>query len=67
MWFLETRYWNYPPSVLENHAFPNRLMIGTDHHTPNAGDLGMIIVGASGLDASKTMTGLPWELIYPKK
>ena len=53
--------------VLENYAFPGGLMIGTDSHTPNAGGLGMIAVGVGGIDAAQTMTGLPWELLYPKR
>ena len=42
-------------------------MIGTDSHTPNAGGLGMIAVGVGGLDAAEVMSGLPWELLYPKR
>ena len=53
--------------VLENYAFPGGLMIGTDSHTPNAGGLGMIAIGVGGLDAAETMTGMSWELLYPKK
>lgn len=53
--------------VLENYAFPGGLMIGTDSHTPNAGGLGMLAIGVGGLDAAETMTGLPWELLYPKR
>ena len=53
--------------VLENYAFPGGLMIGTDSHTPNAGGLGMIAIGVGGLDATETMAGLPWELLYPKR
>ncbi len=34
--------------VLENYAFPGGMMIGTDSHTPNAGGLGMVAVGAAG-------------------
>ena len=53
--------------VLENYAFPGGLMIGTDSHTPNAGGLGMIAIGVGGLDAAEVMTGMPWELLYPKR
>jgi len=31
--------------VLENYAFPGKLIIGTDSHTPNAGGLGSCAVG----------------------
>ena len=53
--------------VLENYAFPGGLMIGTDSHTPNAGGLGMIAIGVGGLDAAEVMSGMPWELLYPKR
>ena len=52
--------------VLENYAFPGGMMIGTDSHTPNAGGLGMIAIGVGGADAVDVMTGIPWELQWPK-
>src|SRR5262245_18563612 len=52
--------------VLENYAFPGGMMIGTDSHTPNAGGLGMIVIGVGGADAVDVMAGLPWELKMPK-
>jgi aconitate hydratase len=53
--------------VLESYAFPGGFIIGTDSHTPNAGGLGMIAIGVGGLDAAEVMSGLPWELLYPKR
>ncbi|NIK73987.1 aconitate hydratase [Thermonema lapsum] len=52
--------------VLENYAFPGGMMIGTDSHTPNAGGLGMIAIGVGGADAVDVMTGMAWELLFPK-
>ncbi|MDR3180449.1 MAG: aconitate hydratase [Prevotellaceae bacterium] len=52
--------------VLENYAFPGGMMIGTDSHTPNAGGLGMIAVGAGGADAVDVMSGMEWELKMPE-
>lgn len=52
--------------VLENHAFPGGLLIGTDSHTPNAGGLGMLAVGVGGADAAEVMLGMPLELLDPK-
>ncbi len=52
--------------VLENYAFPGGMMIGTDSHTPNAGGLGMIAIGVGGADAVDVMSGMPWELKFPK-
>ncbi|MGQ0524361.1 MAG: aconitase family protein, partial [Betaproteobacteria bacterium] len=53
--------------VLENYAFPGELIIGTDSHTPNAGGLGACAVGVGGADAVETISGLPWEVLYPKR
>jgi len=52
--------------LLENHAVPGGLMIGTDSHTPNAGGLGMIAIGVGGADAAEVMAGLPWETTAPR-
>ena len=52
--------------VLENYAFPGGMMIGTDSHTVNAGGLGMIAIGVGGADAVDVMTGIGWELKFPK-
>ncbi len=52
--------------VLENYAFPGGMMIGTDSHTPNAGGLGMVAVGVGGGDAIDVMTGLPFNLRWPR-
>src|SRR5207244_213846 len=51
--------------VLENYAFPGGMMIGTDSHTPNAGGLGMIAIGAGGGDAVDVMSGWPFNLRAP--
>lgn len=52
--------------VLENHAFPGGLMIGTDSHTPNAGGLGMLAIGVGGADAVDVMAGLAWGVTLPE-
>jgi len=52
--------------LLENYAFPGGLMIGTDSHTVNAGGLGMLAIGVGGADAVDVMSGMAWELKFPK-
>jgi len=52
--------------ILENYAFPGGMMIGTDSHTVNAGGLGMIAIGVGGADAVDVMSGMGWELKFPK-
>ncbi|MBL4720652.1 MAG: aconitate hydratase [Alphaproteobacteria bacterium] len=53
--------------ILENYAFPGALIIGTDSHTPNAGGLGACAIGVGGADAVEVISGLPWELLYPRR
>jgi aconitate hydratase len=52
--------------VLEQHAFPGAMIIGTDSHTPNGGGIGMIAIGVGGADAVDVMTGFPWNVRWPK-
>ncbi|MGO9195580.1 MAG: aconitate hydratase [Acidimicrobiales bacterium] len=52
--------------LLENYAFPGGMMIGTDSHTPNAGGLGMVAIGVGGGDAIDVMTGLSFNVLWPK-
>ena len=51
--------------ILEQYAYPGGMMIGADSHTPNAGGLGMIAIGAGGADIVEVMAGLPWGLRMP--
>lgn len=53
--------------VLEQYAYPGCLVIGTDSHTPNGGGLAMAAIGVGGADAAETMSGLAWEVKYPKR
>jgi len=53
-------------TILENYAFPGGMMIGTDSHTVNAGGLGMLAIGVGGADAVDVMSGMAWELKFPK-
>ncbi len=52
--------------ILENYAFPGGMMIGTDSHTVNAGGLAMVAIGVGGADAVDVMSGMAWELRFPK-
>lgn len=53
--------------ILENYAFPGAMIIATDSHTPNGGGLGACASGVGGADAVEVISGLPWELLYPKR
>ena len=51
---------------LERFAVPGQTLIGSDSHTPTAGGLGMLAVGAGGLDVAAAMAGEPLYLTMPE-
>jgi len=51
---------------LERFAQPGKTLLGSDSHTPTAGGLGMIAIGAGGLDVAVAMGGGPFYLTTPK-
>ena len=51
---------------LERFAVPGQTLLGSDSHTPTAGGLGMIAIGAGGLDVAVAMGGGPFYLTMPK-
>lgn len=51
---------------LERFARPGATLLGSDSHTPTAGGMGMIAIGAGGLDVAVAMGGGPFYLTCPK-
>ncbi len=51
---------------LERFGKPGKTLLGSDSHTPTAGGLGMIGIGAGGLDVAVAMSGEPFYLTCPK-
>jgi aconitate hydratase len=51
---------------LERFGIPGQTLIGSDSHTPTCGGLGMIAIGAGGLDVALAMGGDPFYLSMPK-
>ncbi|MGE5589272.1 MAG: aconitate hydratase [Bacillota bacterium] len=51
---------------LERFAAPGKTMLGSDSHTPTAGGMGMIAIGAGGLDVAVAMGGGAFYLAAPK-
>jgi len=51
---------------LERFAVPGMTLLGSDSHTPTAGGLGMIAMGAGGLDVAVAMGGGPFYLPCPR-
>ena len=51
---------------LERFAAPGKTLLGSDSHTPTAGGLGMVAIGAGGLDVALAMAGQPFYLRLPE-
>ena len=51
---------------LERFAVPGKTLIGSDSHTPTAGGIGMLAMGAGGLDVAVAMGGGAYYITMPK-
>src|ERR687893_2634172 len=50
---------------MERFAKPGDIMVGADSHTPTSGALGMVAIGAGGLDVAVAMAGYPFAIACP--
>ncbi|MGN0648289.1 MAG: aconitate hydratase [Oscillospiraceae bacterium] len=51
---------------LERYGIPGKTLIGSDSHTPTGGGLGMLAIGAGGLDVAVAMGGGAYYITCPK-
>ena len=51
---------------LERFAIPGKTLIGSDSHTPTAGGIGMLAMGAGGLDVAVAMGGGTYYITMPR-
>ncbi len=51
---------------LERFGVPGMTLLGSDSHTPTGGGIGMLAIGAGGLDVAVAMGGGPYYLTMPK-
>ncbi len=50
---------------LERFGKPGKTLLGSDSHTPTGGGIGMVAIGAGGLDVAVAMAGGPFYLTCP--
>jgi aconitate hydratase len=54
------------PVHMERFGIPGRTLLGSDSHTPAAGALGMLAMGAGGLEVALAMAGEPIYIQMPR-
>jgi aconitate hydratase len=54
------------PLHMERFGIPGKTLLGSDSHTCAAGSLGMLAIGAGGLEVAMAMGGEPFYLTMPK-
>lgn len=54
------------PVHMERFGIPGKTMVGSDSHTPASGSLGMLALGAGGLDVAFVMVGEPLYIKMPQ-
>jgi len=54
------------PVHQERFGIPGKTMLGSDSHTPAAGAIGMLAIGAGGLEVALAMAGEPFHMSMPE-
>jgi aconitate hydratase len=66
IWFSRAGNGVSHPVHMERFGQPGRTLLGSDSHTPAAGALGMLAMGAGGLEVAQAMAGRPYRLRMPE-
>jgi aconitate hydratase len=66
IWFSRPGNGVSHPVHMQHFGKPGRTLLGSDSHTPAAGSLGMLAIGAGGLDVAMAIAGHPFYLTMPK-
>ena len=66
VWFSRPGNGVSHPLHMEYFGRPGKTMVGSDSHTCAAGALGMLAIGAGGLEVAMAMAGHPFYIIMPK-
>ncbi len=54
------------PVHMQRFGIPGKTLLGSDSHTCAAGSLGMLAIGAGGLEVAMAMAGEPFHLVMPR-
>ncbi|MGD8495345.1 MAG: aconitate hydratase [Gemmatimonadales bacterium] len=54
------------PVHMQRFGIPGKSLLGSDSHTPAAGSLGMLAMGAGGLEVALAMAGEPYHIKMPE-
>ena len=65
IWFSRPGNGVSHPIHMQRFGVPGKTLLGSDSHTPAAGSLGMLAMGAGGLDVAMAMAGQPFNLRMP--
>ena len=65
IWFSRPGNGVSHPVHMQNFGKPGKTLLGSDSHTPAAGSLGMLAIGAGGLDVAMAIAGHPFYLTMP--
>lgn len=66
IWFSRPGNGVSHPMHMEYFGKPGKIMVGSDSHTCAGGALGMLAIGAGGLEVAMAMAGHPFPLKMPK-
>ena len=66
LWFSRPGNGVSHPVHQERFGVPGKTLVGSDSHTPAAGALGMLAIGAGGLEVALAMMGEPFYVEMPR-
>jgi aconitate hydratase len=66
IWFSRPGNGVSHPVHMERFGVPGKTLLGSDSHTPAAGSLGMLAMGAGGLEVALAMAGEPIYIKMPE-
>lgn len=66
VWFSRPGNGVSHPVHMERFGIPGKTLLGSDSHTCAGGSLGMLAIGAGGIEVAMAMAGKPFHITMPK-